>query len=122
MIPHGPFGQVLKGVAVSLRSYSRPLRAPKNTFLVSVKPDVAWWDFHRSPQAFASGAAAMNELLAAGHLADAALDTAHHSEARFAGTALVGVHRAPPRTEPYAPMQAVSLEEVEMPSNDGRVA
>lgn len=68
MVPHGPVGQVIKGLAVSLRSYSRSLRAPSGSFLVSVKPDVAWWDFHRSPQAFASGEAAMNELLAASDL------------------------------------------------------
>lgn len=64
MVPHGPLGQVFKGMAVSLRSYSRSLRAPSGSYLVSVQPDVAWWDFHRSPQAFASGEAAMNSLLA----------------------------------------------------------
>lgn len=64
MVPHGPFGQVTKGVAVSLRSYSRSLRAPSGSHLVSIEPDVAWWDFHRSPQAFASGEAAMQRLLA----------------------------------------------------------
>jgi len=68
MVPHGPFGQVIKGLAVSMRSYSRSLHAPSGSFLVSVKPDIAWWDFHRSPQAFASGYAAMNELLAASDL------------------------------------------------------
>ena len=66
MVPHGPFGQVVKGVAVSLRSYSRSLRAPAGSFLVKVEPDVAWWDFHRSPQAIGSGERAMNELLAGG--------------------------------------------------------
>lgn len=65
MVPHGPFGQVMKGLAVSLRSYSRSLHAPAGSFLVSVKTDVAWWDFHRSPQAIASGEAAMNELIEA---------------------------------------------------------
>jgi len=64
LVPHGPLGQVTKGLAVSLRSYSRSLRAPSGSFLVAVNPDVAWWDFHRSPQAIASGEAAMNELLA----------------------------------------------------------
>lgn len=63
MVPHGPFGQVTKGVAVSLRSYSRSLHAPSGSYLVSIRPDVAWWDFHRSPQAFASGEAAMQRLL-----------------------------------------------------------
>lgn len=63
MVPRGPFGQAVKGVAVSLRSYSRSVRGPAGAYLVSVDPDVAWWDFHRSPQAIASGARAMAELL-----------------------------------------------------------
>src|SRR5690606_28425790 len=71
VVPHGAFGQEVEGLAVSLRSYRRSLRAPSGSFLVSVKPDVAWWDFHRSPQAFASGEAAMTALLAEGHLSGA---------------------------------------------------
>lgn len=61
----GPIGQVAKGLAISLRSYSHGLRVPRGTHLVAVNPDVAWWDFHRSPQAIASGERAMAELLAA---------------------------------------------------------
>jgi len=64
MVPRGPFGQVVKGLAVSLRSYSRSVRGPAGAHLVSVSPDVAWWDFHRSPQAIAAGERAVAELLA----------------------------------------------------------
>lgn len=64
LVPRGPFGQAVKGLAVSLRSYSRSVRGPAGAHLVSVSPDVAWWDFHRSPQAIAAGERAMAELLA----------------------------------------------------------
>lgn len=63
--PHGPFGQMLRGMAVSLRSYSRPVRAPRGSYLLTVEPDIAWWDFHKSPQAVAAGERAMSELLEA---------------------------------------------------------
>lgn len=63
--PDGPFGQMVKGVAVSLRSYSRPVRSPRGAYLLSVEPDIAWWDFHRSPQAIAAGERKMSELLSA---------------------------------------------------------
>ncbi|HZJ09334.1 MAG TPA: patatin-like phospholipase family protein [Trueperaceae bacterium] len=63
--PRGPFGQIIKGMAVSMRSYSRPVRSPRGSFLLSIEPNIAWWDFHRSPQAIASGEKAMSELLAA---------------------------------------------------------
>ena len=62
--PSGPFGQMVKGLSVSLRSYSRPVRAPRGSYLLSVDPEIAWWDFHRSPQAIAAGERAMDELLA----------------------------------------------------------
>jgi len=63
--PGGPFGQMIKGVAVSLRSYSRPVRSPRGAYLLSVEPDIAWWDFHKSPQAIAAGEEKMSELLTA---------------------------------------------------------
>lgn len=61
--PQGPFGQVVKGLAVSMRSYSRPVRAPRGSHLLRIEPAIAWWDFHRSPQAIAAGEATMNRLL-----------------------------------------------------------
>lgn len=61
--PRGPFGQMVRGLSVSMRSYSRPVRAPRGSHLLSIDPLIAWWDFHRSPQAIAAGESAMNELL-----------------------------------------------------------
>lgn len=61
--PVGPFGQMIRGFAVSLRSYSRPLRAPKDGLLVREDPPAAWWDFHKSPQAIQAGERAMRRAL-----------------------------------------------------------
>src|SRR5690606_31063285 len=61
--PSGPFGQMVKGLSVSLRSYSRPVRAPRGSHLLTVDPAIAWWDFHKSPQAIAAGERAMDDLL-----------------------------------------------------------
>lgn len=60
----GPFGQMARGLAISLRSYSRSVRAPQGHVLVSVDSGIAWWDFHRSPQAIAAGERAMTQALA----------------------------------------------------------
>jgi len=62
--PVGPFGQMVRGFAVSLRSYSRPLHAPKGGLLVREDPPAAWWDFHKSPQAIHAGERAMRRALA----------------------------------------------------------
>ncbi|HKI55667.1 MAG TPA: patatin-like phospholipase family protein [Trueperaceae bacterium] len=61
--PVGPFGQMVRGFAVSLRSYSRPLRAPKGHLLVREDPPAQWWDFHKSPQAIHAGERAMRRAL-----------------------------------------------------------
>src|SRR5690606_22256200 len=79
--PEGPFGQMLKGVAISLRSYSRPVRAPRGAYLLSAAPDIAWWDFHKSPQAIAAGEHRMRELLEALPRLAAERDTAPSSGA-----------------------------------------
>ncbi len=60
----GAVRQLARGLAISARSYSRPVRAPRGAYVVSVDPGVSWWDFHRSPQSIAAGEAAMNALLA----------------------------------------------------------
>jgi len=59
----GAARQLARGLAISARSYSRPVRAPRGAYVVSVDPGVAWWDFHRSPQSIAAGEAAMAALL-----------------------------------------------------------
>lgn len=61
----GPFGQMVRGLAISLRSYSRGLRVPRGGLLVREAPPAAWWDFHKSPQSIAAGETAMRAALAA---------------------------------------------------------
>lgn len=63
--PAGPLTQLARGLAISARSYSRPVRVPRGAHLVSVDPGVAWWDFHQSPRSIAAGEAAMGRLLTA---------------------------------------------------------
>ncbi len=60
----GPFGQMIRGMAISLRSYSRGLHVPRGGLLLRVDPPLAWWDFHKSPQAIEAGERAMREALA----------------------------------------------------------
>jgi NTE family protein len=62
---NGPFGQMTRGLAISLRSYSHGLRAPRGGLLVREDPPTAWWDFHKSPQAILAGEQAMRAALAA---------------------------------------------------------
>jgi len=61
--PVGPFGQIVRGMAVWVRSYSRALRAPHGGLLVHEEPPAAWWDFHKSPQAIVAGERAMRQAL-----------------------------------------------------------
>lgn len=60
----GPFGQMTRGLAISLRSYSHGLRAPRGGLLVRENPPSAWWDFHKSPQNILAGEQAMRAALA----------------------------------------------------------
>ncbi len=77
--PVGAVRRLLRGLAISARSYSRPVKVPRGAYLVSVDPGVAWWDFHRSPQSLAAGAAAMARLLetliASGEVAPRAVES-----------------------------------------------
>lgn len=59
----GPLGQALRGLAISFRSYEQRLDPPSGARLVVTEPRIAWWDFHRSPQAFRAGRAAMEAAL-----------------------------------------------------------
>lgn len=72
---NGPFGQMLRGVAISLRSYSLGLHVPANATLLRVESRVAWWDFHQSPRAIAAGENAAATLLAADEAASLELST-----------------------------------------------
>ncbi len=60
----GAISQMVRGMSISLSSYSRGLRVPAGARLIRVDPAIAWWDFHRSPGAIAAGRRAMQELLA----------------------------------------------------------
>lgn len=59
----GPVSQMLRGVSISLSSYSRGIRVPAGATLLRVDPGIAWWDFHKSPGAIAAGERAMRNLL-----------------------------------------------------------
>ncbi len=62
--PRGPLGQIYRGLAISLGSYSRGLSVPEGAMLLRVEPHIAWWDFHRSPAAIQAGERAMLDLIA----------------------------------------------------------
>lgn len=64
--PNGPLGQMLRGVAISLRSYSRGVHVPASATLLRVDSRVSWWDFHQSPRAIAAGERAALALLDGG--------------------------------------------------------
>ena len=59
----GALSQILRGVSISLSSYSRGVRVPTGATLLRVDPGIAWWDFHRSPNAIAAGELATLALL-----------------------------------------------------------
>lgn len=62
--PRGRFGALMRGMAQLLASYLRPQVVPDGALLVTVDPPIAWWDFHRSPEAIAAGEEAMERALA----------------------------------------------------------
>lgn len=66
--PHGPLGQIYRGLAISLGSYSHALQAPAAATLLRLDPHMAWWDFHKSPLAIQVGERAMTELIASGFI------------------------------------------------------
>lgn len=72
----GAMGQMLRGVSISLSSYSRGVRVPSGATLLRVDPGIAWWDFHRSPSAIAAGERAMEQLLNGRDLLSVALEPA----------------------------------------------
>lgn len=59
----GLVNQMLRGMSISLSSYSRGVRVPAGARLLRVDPGIAWWDFHKSPTAIAAGEQAMLALL-----------------------------------------------------------
>lgn len=58
-----PLRRLLRGLVLSLRSYRHGVVPPAGATLLRVDPHIAWWDFHRSPQAIAAGERAARRLL-----------------------------------------------------------
>ena len=50
-----PWSRLAKGMSLSLRSYRHDARIPEGAELIVTAPPIAWWDFHRSPEAIAAG-------------------------------------------------------------------
>lgn len=57
------YGRLLKGMAITARSYEHRVEEPPGRQLLRVAPPIAWWDFHKSPIAIEAGERAMRELL-----------------------------------------------------------
>lgn len=59
-----PWSRLLRGLSIALRAYDHPLEPPPAAELLVVAPPIAWWDFHRAPEAIAAGEAAAHRWLA----------------------------------------------------------
>ena len=52
-----------RGIVRIFASYEQTLDIPKGAELIDLSPPIAWWDFHRTPEAIAAGEAAMLSAL-----------------------------------------------------------
>jgi len=59
----GPWRRLARGTALAAESYERGIVVPPGARLLSIRPPVAWWDFHRAEEAFAAGALAVEAAL-----------------------------------------------------------
>ena len=57
------WSRLARSASLSLRAYEDGIRVPEGATLVEVFPPIAWWDFHRSPQAIRAGRIAMERAL-----------------------------------------------------------
>jgi predicted acylesterase/phospholipase RssA len=58
-----PYKRLSRGLIHVLASYQQKLQPPQGATLISMNPPIAWWDFHRSPEAIAAGEVAMKNYL-----------------------------------------------------------
>lgn len=54
-----PWSRLARGFALATASYERSVAAPEGGWLLATRPQIAWWDFHRSLEAIASGVLAV---------------------------------------------------------------
>jgi predicted acylesterase/phospholipase RssA len=65
----GPWRRLARGTALAAQSYERGLVVPPGARLVSARPPVAWWDFHRAEEAMKAGSMAIEAAFESGDLA-----------------------------------------------------
>jgi predicted acylesterase/phospholipase RssA len=58
-----PYKRLTKSLLYVLASYQQRITAPEGATLVSTRPPIAWWDFHKSLEAIHAGERAMGEGL-----------------------------------------------------------
>jgi predicted acylesterase/phospholipase RssA len=59
----GPYKRLSQSLIYVLASYQQRIEAPVGATLVSTRPAIAWWDFHKSLEAIKAGEVAMREGL-----------------------------------------------------------
>lgn len=58
-----PYKRLSKSLIHVLASYQQTIRAPQGATMISTRPPIAWWDFHKSLEAIRAGEVAMREEL-----------------------------------------------------------
>jgi predicted acylesterase/phospholipase RssA len=58
-----PYRRLTKSLLYVLASYQQRITAPEGATLISTRPPIAWWDFHKSLEAIQAGERAMCEGL-----------------------------------------------------------
>jgi hypothetical protein len=58
-----PYKRLSQSFIYVLASYQQRIEAPQGATLISTRPPIAWWDFHKSLEAIRAGENAMREGL-----------------------------------------------------------
>jgi predicted acylesterase/phospholipase RssA len=58
-----PYKRLTKSLLYVLASYQQRITAPEGATLISTRPPISWWDFHKSLEAIHTGEQAMREGL-----------------------------------------------------------